>query len=174
VSTQTFNVLFICSGNSARSILAEALLNHISDGLLLSHQSQASFRAYSAGVTPLGEVNPHVLALLQRHKIPIDNLRSKSWDEFARPDSVQMDFVFTVCDQAAQQQCPTWPGQPLAAHWSLEDPASASDVEKQKKLIMNAFLQLHRRLDIFTNLPIDTLDRISLKRKLDDIGDAQE
>jgi len=157
-----YNVLFLCTGNSARSILGEALLNKIGKG---------KFVAYSAGSQPKGAVNPHALALLKRLDFPTGNLRSKSWDEFARPDAPEMDFVFTVCDNAANEVCPVWPGQPMTAHWGIPDPAAVeSDEEAIERAFKDAFLQLQRRIDLFANLPVQSLDRLSLKKHLDDIG----
>ena len=157
-----YNVLFLCTGNSARSILGEALLNKMGKG---------KFVAYSAGSQPKGAVNPHALALLKRLDFPTGNLRSKSWDEFARPDAPEMDFVFTVCDNAANEVCPVWPGQPMTAHWGIPDPAAVeSDEEAIERAFKDAFLQLQRRIDLFANLPVQSLDRLSLKKHLDDIG----
>jgi arsenate reductase len=156
------NVLFLCTGNSARSIIAEAILNH--DG-------RGRFRAFSAGSHPTGTVNPLVLEFLQSQRIPTEGARSKNWDEFATPDSPKLDFVFTVCDQAAGEMCPTWPGQPMTAHWGVEDPAAhTDDPEKAKQVIREVFHTLRRRISIFINLPLDKLDRLSLQNKLRDIG----
>jgi arsenate reductase len=158
----TYNVLFLCTGNSARSILAEALLNRFGGD---------SFRAFSAGSDPKGEVNPYALELLQRLAFPISDLRSKSWSEFARPGAPQLDFVFTVCDNAANEVCPIWPGQPMTAHWGIPDPAAVEgDDKKIAVAFKNAFLTLQRRIELFTALPVKSLDRMSLKKHLDEIG----
>jgi arsenate reductase len=158
------NVLFLCTGNSARSIIAEAILNY--DG-------RGRFRAYSAGSHPGGKVNPLVLEFLQAQRIPTEGARSKSWDEFARPGAPALDFVFTVCDQAAGEVCPMWPGQPMTAHWGVEDPAAhMDDPEKAKQVIREVFHLLRRRLSIFTSLPLDKIDKLSLQNRLRDIGKA--
>lgn len=159
---RVFNVLFLCTGNTARSILAEAILNK--DG-------RGRFRAYSAGSQPKGVVNPVALRLLQRLEYPTGNLRSKSWQEFAKPGAPLMDFVFTVCDNAAGEACPIWPGQPMTAHWGIEDPAAVegSDAEKQA-----AFIEAHRllknRIGAFINLPLKSIDALALGPKLREIG----
>ncbi len=159
-----FNVLFLCTGNSARSILGEAILNRIGAG---------TFHAYSAGSMPKGEVNPHALALLKRLDYPIAQLRSKSWDEFAKPGAPALDFVFTVCDSAANEVCPAWPGQPMTAHWGIPDPATAEGSETEiAKAFRDAFLALQRRIELFISLPVKSLDRMSLQTKLHDIGEA--
>ena len=158
-----YNVLFLCTGNSARSILGEAILNRIGGD---------KFRAFSAGSDPKGTVNPHALALLQRLGYPTDDLRSKSWDEFATDGAPELDFIFTVCDNAANEVCPVWPGQPMTAHWGIADPAA---VEGNEEAIAHAFkeayLILHRRIELFAALPLKSLDRMALKKRLDDIGD---
>ena len=158
----TFNVLFLCTGNSARSILAEALMNEIGHG---------RFRAYSAGSFPKGQVHPMTIALLQSLQLPSEGLRSKSWDEFARPGAPVMDFVFTVCDQAAGEVCPIWPGNPVTAHWGVPDPAAADGTEDER---MQAFREacraLNSRIRIFTALPFDKLDRMALTREAQNIG----
>jgi len=160
-----YNVLFLCTGNSARSILAEALLNA---------EGKGRFRAYSAGSYPKGTVNPFALALLKQLGFSTEGLHSKSWDEFAVPGAPEMDFIFTVCDSAAGEVCPVWPGRPFSAHWGMPDPASVqgSDVE-----IMQAFRETMRmlgnRIRVFSELPFDKLDRIKLKTRLDDIGRSQ-
>lgn len=164
MSNKVFNVLFLCTGNSARSIMAEALLNQLGKG---------KFNAYSAGSHPAGTVNPHVMDLLQRNKMPTEAVRSKNWEEFATAEAPKLDFVFTVCDQAAGEVCPAWPGQPMTAHWGLEDPAAVAGEEEQKRAVGNAFMQLNRRIGIFVNLPIDKLARQSLQKELDDIGALQ-
>jgi arsenate reductase len=157
-----FNVLFLCTGNSARSILAEAYLNASGRG---------RFTGYSAGSHPTGKVNPFALEILGKNRIDISNLRSKSWDEFARPGAPRMHFVFTVCDQAAGEVCPVWPGQPVTAHWGVDDPArvEGADTEKRQAFI-RAFAVLSTRINLLLNLPLDKLDRLVLKSKLDEIG----
>jgi protein-tyrosine-phosphatase len=159
---QPYNVLFLCTGNSARSILAEAILNKIAKG---------KFVAYSAGSQPKGQVNPHALSLLGRLGFSTQGYRSKSWDEFARPGAPPLDFVFTVCDNAANEVCPAWPGQPMTAHWGVPDPAAVegSDAEKTAAF-REAMLLLQRRIELFANLPVRSLDRMSLKTRLDEIG----
>lgn len=166
MSNKTFNVLFLCTGNSARSILGEALLNHLGKG---------QFHAYSAGSHPAGLVNPFAIELLQKSKLPVENLRSKSWDEFSGSGAPQFDFVFTVCDNAAGEVCPVWPGQSMTAHWGIDDPAAASgsDADKRKAFV-NAFTQLSRRISLFISLPVDKLDKLSLKHQLDEIGRLRE
>jgi arsenate reductase len=164
MSNARFNVLFLCTGNSARSILAEAYLNASGRG---------RFRAYSAGSHPGGKVNPFALELLRKNRIDTSALRSKSWDEFAAPDAPAMDFVFTVCDQAAGEVCPMWPGQPMTAHWGVDDPAKVEGTEEQKrKAFMRAFTELSTRINLFINLPLAKLDRLVLKKKLNEIGKA--
>ena len=159
---EQYNVLFLCTGNSARSIMAECLLERIGG---------ARFRAFSAGSFPAGAVNPYALEVLERRNHRTDRLRSKSWNEFAAPAAPVMDFVFTVCDQAAGEVCPVWPGQPMSAHWGLPDPAT---VEGQEAVIRAAFANAYReiatRIEKFTRLPLESLDDLSLKRKLDEIG----
>ena len=156
------NVLFLCTGNSARSILAEAIINA---------QGRDRFRGLSAGSHPTGRVNPFALALLERQGMSTKGLRSKNWDEFAAPGAPQLDFVFTVCDNAAGEMCPIWPGQPISAHWGVEDPAVVEGSEEDKqKAFFHAFNFLQRRIALFVNLPLATLDRVSLKKKLADIG----
>ncbi len=161
MSDKVFNVLFLCTGNSARSIIAEAVLNQLGRG---------RFKAFSAGSMPTGSVNPHVLDLLQRNQMPTEGIRSKSWEEFAHPDAPKLDFVFTVCDQAAGEVCPVWPGQPMTAHWGLEDPALVAGEEAQQRAVKNAFMQLNRRIGIFTSLPLEKIERLSLQKELDAIG----
>jgi len=157
-----YNVLFLCTGNSARSILAETILNAEGEG---------KFRAYSAGSFPKGEVNPHALALLKALDFPTGHLRSKSWDEFAREDAPQMDFIFTVCDDAAGEICPVWPGHPVTAHWGMPDPAAVEGSEAEKvHAFRNTFRMLSNRIRIFTALPFDKLDRLKLQKHLDEIG----
>ena len=159
---RALNVLFLCTGNSARSILAEAYLNSAGD---------RRFRAYSAGSHPTGKVNPFALELLHKNRIGTEGLRSKAWDEFARPGAPPLHFVFTVCDNAAGEACPLWPGQPITAHWGVADPAAVqgSDVEKRKAFLA-AFTQLSTRVRLFLSLPVEKLERAALKRQLQDIG----
>jgi protein-tyrosine-phosphatase len=159
-----FNVLFLCTGNSARSILAEAYLNSA---------GRDRFKAYSAGSKPGGRVNPFALELLANSRIDTAGLRSKSWDEFAKPGAPEMNFVFTVCDNAAAEECPYWPGQPMTAHWGVPDPAAVegSDDEK-RRAFRQAFAVLSTRINLLLNLPLDKLDRLSLKRRLDEIGET--
>lgn len=158
------NVLFLCTGNSARSILAESLLNSMTIG-------KGRFRAYSAGSHPSGAVNPFAIELLAKNHLPTEGLRSKSWDEFAQPGAPGLDFVFTVCDNAAGEVCPYWPGQPMTAHWGVPDPAAASgsDDDKRKAFFL-AFNQLQNRINLFANLPLAKLDRMKLQEALNDIG----
>ena len=159
---KSYNVLFLCTGNSARSILAESYLNSAGQG---------RFKAYSAGSHPAGKVNPFALELLAKHRILAEGARSKSWDEFARPGAPAIDFVFTVCDAAAGEVCPIWPGQPMTAHWGVADPAAASGTdEERRRAFLKAFTELSTRIDRFMSLPIDKLDRLVLKKKLDGIG----
>lgn len=164
MSDQVMNVLFLCTGNSARSILAESVLNSLA-------LSKGRFRAFSAGSHPSGEVNPLAIELLENNHLPTEGLRSKSWDEFAQPDAPKLDFVFTVCDNALNEVCPVWPGQPMTAHWGVPDPAAVegSDDVKRKAFFV-AFNQLSNRIGLFANLPIDKLDRIKLQKALRDIG----
>jgi len=163
---QTFNVLFLCTGNSARSILAESILNQIGKG---------RFKAFSAGSHPSGTVNPYVLELLKQQDLPTDGLRSKSWDEFAAPDVPLLDFVFTVCDNAAGEVCPIWPGQPMTAHWGIEDPAAVEGNDAAKRdAVSAAFRLLNRRISLFVSLPMSKLDSMSLKHALEEIGKLRE
>jgi arsenate reductase len=158
------NVLFLCTGNSARSILAEAYLNVAGKG---------RFVGYSAGSHPAGQVNRLAIELLAKNRLPIDGLRSKNWDEFAQPGAPKMSFVFTVCDNAAGEVCPVWPGQPMTAHWGVEDPAAVQGSEDEKRrAFLKAFSQLSTRINLMLALPIDKLDRLALKKKLDEIGKA--
>ena len=160
--TRPYNVLFLCTGNSARSIIAEALLNREGIG---------RFRGFSAGSRPKGDVHPYTLDLLGRLNHDIGAVRSKSWDEFAGPNAPQMDFVFTVCDQAAAEECPFWPGQPMSAHWGLPDPAAATGTEAEGRLAFSeTYRMLRNRISIFVNLPLGSLDKLSLQERLDDIG----
>ena len=157
-----YNVLFLCTGNSARSILAEAILNRMGGG---------KFVAYSAGSDPKGQVNPHALSLLERLGYPTAGLRSKSWDEFAQAGAPQLDFIFTVCDNAANEVCPVWPGQPMTAHWGIPDPAAVTgDAHAIDAAFRDTHTTLQRRIELFTALPVKSLDRLSLKRHLDQIG----
>jgi arsenate reductase len=163
---KTFNVLFLCTGNTARSILAEALLNAMAG---------TRFNAFSAGSHPKGTVNPYAIELLQKNRLPTQDLRSKSWDEFAQPGAPQLDFVFTVCDNAAGEVCPVWPGQPMTAHWGMDDPAAVEGSDEQKRrAFFKAYTELSRRLSIFVSLPMDKLDRLSLQKRLDEIGKVNE
>jgi arsenate reductase len=162
VDTKVSNVLFLCTGNSARSILAEALLNHLGKG---------QFKAYSAGTLPKGAVHPLAVELLERLHLPTAGLRSKSWKEFVRPGAPVMDFVFTVCDQAAGEVCPIWPGNPITAHWGVPDPAAVEGTDDEcKRAFRDAYHQLDARIRLFIALPIDKLDRMALKRRADEIG----
>ena len=158
------NVLFLCTGNSARSILAECALNR---------EGRWRFKAFSAGSQPTGRVNPYALDLLKRQNYPVDGLRSKSWEEFAQPEAPQLDFIFTVCDNAAGEVCPIWPGQPMTAHWGVPDPAAVTDSEDAAKAaFFEAFRQLNNRIGIFINLSMERLDRMSLQHQLEEIGRA--
>ena len=160
---QVYNVLFLCTGNSARSILGEAVLNQMGDG---------RFRGFSAGSHPKGEVNPMTLQVLAEAGIPTDGLRSKSWDEFAVPGAPQMDFVFTVCDNAAGETCPLWPGHPMTAHWGIEDTAAITGYEMKRKAAFEDALRFMRnRVGAFINLPLAAIDRMSLQTKLHGIGE---
>jgi arsenate reductase len=157
-------VLFICTGNSARSILAEALMNHLGGD---------RFQAFSTGSHPAGLVNPLALQTLQALQIPTDGLRSKSWDEFAQADTADLDFVFTVCDKAAGELCPLWPGQPMTAHWGVEDPSAVAGSEAAKlRAFMATAVILKRRIDLMLALPLERLDALSLQHQLQDIGKA--
>ncbi len=159
-----FNVLFICTGNSARSIMAEAAINQLAIG-------GGKFKGYSAGSRPKGAIHPLALETLQRNHHPIDGLRSKSWDEFARPDAPRLDFVFTVCDQAAAEECPVWPGQPMTAHWGVPDPAAVQGTpDEQRRAFRKAFLILRRRIELFASLPFDKLQGLALQERLHQIG----
>ena len=164
MSEKVFNVLFLCTGNSARSILAEAQLNALGKG---------RFKGYSAGSHPTGAVNPFAIEFLDKAGLSSEGYRSKSWDEFAAPGAPVMDYVLTVCDQAAGEQCPFWPGQPMSAHWGVADPAAVEGSDEDKRrAFKNAAATLRKRIELFTSLPTATLDRMSLKAKLDDIGKA--
>jgi protein-tyrosine-phosphatase len=166
MSRTPFNVLFLCTGNTARSIMAEVMLNAMGQG---------RFKAYSAGSHPKGVVNPYTIELLQKNRLATEGLRSKDWEEFAKPGSPALDFVFTVCDDAAGEVCPVWPGQPMTAHWGIPDPAAIEGSDEDKrKAFFKAYNQLHHRLSIFVNLPVDKLDRLTLQRRLDEIGKSKE
>lgn len=159
---RVYNVLFLCTGNSARSILGEAILNHVGQG---------RFRAYSAGSTPKGAVHPMTLEALSKVGITTAGLRSKAWDEFAVPGAPKMDFIFTVCDNAAGETCPIWPGQPMTAHWGIEDPAAVDGPEfKQRAAFEDALRYLRNRIGAFINLPLTSIDRMALNSKLEGIG----
>ncbi len=159
---KTYNVLFLCTGNSARSIIAESLLNHWGKG---------KFRGYSAGSFPKGEVNPFTIELLRSLKLPIDNARCKSWNEFAKPDAPKMDFVFTVCDQAAGEVCPIWPGNPMTAHWGIPDPAAVEGSDERKRAAFrDAARRLDARIKLFVALPFEKLDRLAIQRETEKIG----
>ncbi|TQV64070.1 MAG: arsenate reductase ArsC [Halothiobacillaceae bacterium] len=159
-----YNVLFLCTGNSARSMMAEVLLDHWGKG---------RFKTYSAGSHPKGEVHPMTLELLRRLEFPVDQLRSKSWDEFAQPGAPVMDFVFTVCDQARNETCPIWPGQPLTAHWGVPDPVAVEGSEVERMLAFReAFRVLENRIKLFASLPFGQLDRLRIKQEIDKIGTA--
>jgi arsenate reductase len=160
--TPTYNVLFLCTGNSARSIIAEALMNHVGRG---------RFRAYSAGSFPTGKVNPLATELLDTARIPHEGARSKSWDEFARPGAPQMDFILTVCDNAAGEVCPIWPGKPMTAHWGVPDPAAIEGGDEEKRAAFrDAASTLRRRIELLASLPIDKLDALAIRTRLDEMG----
>jgi arsenate reductase (thioredoxin) len=162
MSDKPLNVLFLCTGNSARSILAEALVNHWGRG---------KFVGFSAGSSPKGQVHPIALELLKHMKMSTDGMRSKSWDEFAQPGAPRLDFVFTVCDNAAGEMCPVWPGQPMTAHWGVADPAAVEGSETDKWMAFRkAFHELESRIEIFTSLPLRTLDKVKLQERLREIG----
>jgi arsenate reductase len=166
MSERVFNVLFLCTGNSARSILAEAILNAIGKG---------RFRAFSAGSHPAGKVNRFAIELLQKQNLGTTDLRSKNWDEFAAAGAPHLDFVFTVCDNAAGELCPIWPGKPMTAHWGIADPAAVDGSEaEQRKAFSAAFKLLHRRISLFASLPLAKLDALAIKRELDQIGRLRE
>ena len=162
MADKPFHVLFLCTGNSARSILAEAVLNQI---------NPVRFRAHSAGSHPAGMVNPFALALLEKNGYPTQGLRSKNWEEFAVPGAPALDFVFTVCDNAAGEMCPVWPGQPVSAHWGVADPAAAEGTDAEKRqAFLDAYVALRRRIELFTSLPLARLDGIALASRLREIG----
>jgi arsenate reductase len=165
MADRVYNVLFLCTGNSARSILAEAILNR---------RGKGRFKAFSAGSHPKGSVYPLALALLERKGLPTEGLRSKAWDEFAKPSAPVLDFVFTVCDNAAGEVCPIWPGQPMTAHWGQPDPAAVAGTDLDKtNAFREAFRILERRIDMFTSLPMASLDQLSLGKKVREIGKSQ-
>jgi arsenate reductase (thioredoxin) len=162
MAQRPYNVLFLCTGNSARSIIAEALTNHLGRG---------RFKAYSAGSHPSGVVNPFAIALLRAAALPVQGLRSKAWDEFAAPGAPQMDFILTVCDNAAGEACPVWPGQPVTAHWGVPDPAAAEGSEDDKRrAFADAAAALRRRIELLVNLPMEKLDRLALQSRLREAG----
>jgi len=161
-----FNALFLCTGNSARSIMAEVILNRAGQG---------KFRAFSAGSQPKGQVHPYALDLLRKLNFDVSGVRSKSWHEFSGPDAPKLDFVFTVCDNAAAETCPVWPGQPMTAHWGVPDPAAAAGSEAEIRLAFaDAFQMLSNRIDIFVGLPLRSLDQLSLQRQLEAIGKTRD
>ena len=162
---QPLNVLFLCTGNSARSIIAEVLLNQKGGG---------RFRAFSAGSRPKGQVHPLAIETLRRMKLPVEGLRSKSWSEFAGPNAPKLDFVFTVCGNAARETCPTWPGQPLTAHWGVDDPAAVEGThDEQVRAFLRAFTELDARIKLFSDLPFESLSRISLRDRIREIGEMK-
>ena len=157
-----FNVLFLCTGNSARSIMAEAIM---------SHKGRPNFTAYSAGSHPSGPVRPEALRQLEAARLPTSGLRSKNWEEFSKPNAPKLDFVFTVCDNAAKEVCPLWPGQPMTAHWGVPDPAAVQGTKEQiEKAFRDAFFMLDRRISLFLCLPLTSLDRLAIKKEIDNIG----
>ena len=159
---EQYNVLFLCTGNSARSIMAEAIMNF---------KGRSRFTAFSAGSHPSGAVRPEALKQLEAAHLPIDGLRSKNWDEFAKPSASKLDFVFTVCDNAAQEVCPLWPGQPMTAHWGVPDPAAVQGTTEQiEKAFRDAFFMLERRINLFLSLPLGALDSVAIKEEIDKIG----
>jgi arsenate reductase (thioredoxin) len=162
MTDKTYNALFICTGNTARSILAEGLMNHLASG---------RFKAYSAGSQPKGVVNPFALQTLATWRIPTDGFRSKSWEEFAVPGAPPLDFVFTVCDNAAGEMCPIWPGQPMTAHWGVPDPAAVEGTDEEKaKAFLDAAVTLKRRIELMLALPLSSLDKHRVQREIKDIG----
>ncbi len=162
--TRVYNVLFLCTGNSARSILAESIVNR---------EGRGNFRGFSAGSFPKGTVHPAALALLGDAGYPVGDLRSKSWDEFAAPGAPELDFIFTVCDDAAGEVCPIWPGKPVTAHWGIEDPA-AVEGDKQKQAFWNAYMQMRRRIELFLALPLESIDRMTLENRVREIGETKD
>lgn len=165
MENRVFNVLFLCTTNSARSIMAEAILNQVGRG---------RFLAYSAGSHPASAVNPHAIAYLERHNISTQNLRAKDWAEFARPDAPKMDFVLAVCDRVVGETCPVWPGQPMTVHWGVEDPVAVEGSEEKKiRAFADAYTVLNRRIAIFLSLPLEKLDQISLRKEMTSIGNIK-
>ncbi len=157
-----FNILFLCTGNSARSIMAEAIMNL---------KGKSNFTAFSAGSHPSGAVRPEAIQQLESARLPTDGLRSKNWEEFAKPDAPKLDFVFTVCDNAAKEVCPIWPGQPMTAHWGVPDPAAVVGTSEQiAKAFRDTFFMLDRRISLFLSLPLTSLDRLAIKKEIDNIG----
>jgi|SRR5450755_780509 arsenate reductase len=157
-----FNVLFLCTGNSARSIMAEAIMNR---------KGQGKFTAYSAGSHPSGTVRPEAIKQLENARLPTEGLRSKSWDEFTKPNAPKLNFVFTVCDNAAKEACPFWPGQPMTAHWGVPDPAAVQGTSEEiAKAFRDAFFMLDRRISLFSSLPLASLDNLAIKKEIDNIG----
>lgn len=166
MTERTYNVLILCTGNSARSIMAEALINTMGQG---------RFRAYSAGSHPTGKVNPFAIEKVESVKYPTENLRSKSWDEYATPDAPKMDFIITVCDNAAGEVCPVWPGQPISAHWGFEDPAAVEGTDDEKRRAFEqTFRHMMNRVRLFVNLPLTMLDHTAIKRELSNIGKTEQ
>ena len=164
MSDRPLNVLFLCTGNSARSILAEAIMSAV---------DPVRFRGYSAGSFPAGRVNPFARELLERNRFPTEGLRSKSWDEFAAHGAPPLDFVFTVCDNAAGEACPVWPGRPVTAHWGVADPAAVEGTDEEKRrAFLDAFVTLRRRIELFASLPLEKLDKLALQSRLREIGRA--
>jgi len=165
MANEPFNVLFLCTGNSARSIMAESILNSL---------GKPKFKAFSAGSHPTGNVNPLALELIEKNRLSTVGLRSKDWNEFSRPGAPFMHFVFTVCDQTVAEVCPLWPEQPMTAHWGVHDPAAVQGSDEDKrKAFLKAYTELYRRMSLFLNLPFDTLNKLALKEKLDEIGRTQ-
>lgn len=161
-----YNVLFLCTGNSARSIMAEAILNY---------RGRANFTAHSAGSHPTGKIRPEVIKQLEQARLPTEMLRSKSWDEFAKPGAPHLDFVFTVCDNAAKETCPLWPGQPMTAHWGVPDPAAVAGTPEQiERSFRDAFMILERRISLFLCLPLSSLDKLAIQKEIDRIGKSSE
>ena len=165
MTDKPYNVLFLCTGNSARSILAEAILNR---------EGRGRFKGYSAGSHPKGQVHPRALATLEEMGFQTEGYRSKPWDEFAADGAPDLDFVFTVCDNAAGEVCPIWPGQPLTAHWGIEDPAAVEDGERQRRAFRDSFFSLQRRIGLFLALPLDSIDELSLQTRLREIGRTRD
>ena len=166
MTDKTYNILVLCTGNSARSIMAEALFNTLGKG---------RFKAYSAGSHPTGKVNPFALEILQKLNYLTDSIRSKSWDEFAKADAPKMDFIITVCDNAAGEVCPVWPGQPLTAHWGFEDPAAAQGTDEDKrKAFEKVFHQIKNRVNLFSNLSLSELDKLAIKAEMDKLGQIKD